>query len=362
MKKFSLCFTIFFLVQFSLSAQQNFDPGYIVRSDKDTVKGFVQSALESELTHTVKFKKELNAPVQEFTPDNLAGFGMDKEVYKSLYFLNTSGDTVSERAFVKLLVTGEYNLYNYRTASRDFFILQKDTTIHFLYDRETGVSGEIKKEGNYLNYLNLISVFCPKLAGHYDQVQFNNQSMTDFVYKVDNCSGQETAKSYFQKSKTVMKPIVFVGGLPVSGNSQFTASLVLQFTLPKVDSHLAFNIGVNYSNTTYTSTQRAYPSNQPYSQIKRDIITSVPFTIQYYILITRVRPYFLAGFSGAYVQETNNSANIPGAAAAPSPYFSGALVGAVGIEARIVSELYARAEWRYELFLEHPAIGLSYHF
>jgi hypothetical protein len=265
-------------------------------------------------------------------------------------------------AFVKLLVTGEYNLYNYRTVTRDFFILQKDTIVYFLYDRETGVSGEIEKEGNYLNYLNLISAFCQKLAGHYEQVSFNNGSMTNFVFKVDNCSEEGAAKSYFQKSKTVMEPIVFVGGLPVSGNSQFTASFTLRFTLPRVDNHLSFSIGLNYSNSTYTSTEQAFPSNQPYSQIKTDMIYSVPLTIQYDILITRVRPFFFAGFSGAYVKETNNSASLAGAAPPPNPYFTGALVGGVGIEARIISGLFARVEWRYEVFLQHPAIGLSYHF
>src|ERR1700685_2784639 len=275
------CFFSFCFIHFTLVAQQNFDPGYIIKHNQDTTKGLVGVAMEADLARSVKFKSEANAEWKEYTPADLLGFGIEKNVYRSKRFLNTSGDTLVETAFVKLLVTGEYNLYYYIKPDRNFYLLQKDTTIYFLYNRVTQSSGEILQEGNYLNYLNLISVPCEKLSNHYDQVGFDDKEMSDFVLKVDNCTSG-SATSFYQKPKTLIRPIIFVGGLPISGSTQLTASFTLRFTLPRLDKNSSFNIGINFSNTAQTNAERDY-SNHYYNLVTKNLIYSIPLTFQYNI-------------------------------------------------------------------------------
>ncbi len=352
------CLICLCLFHFALAAQQNFDPGYIIKHNQDTIRGYIEVVMESDLSRSVKFKKEGSSELNEYGPADLLGFGIEKNVYRSMRFLNTSGDTVTETAFVKQLLLGEYSLYYYMKPDRDFYIIQKDTTIYFLYNRVTSTSGEIVKEGNYWNILNLISIPCEKLAFRYEAVAFDDKEMTNFVQSVDNCIYGTKTTVYLQKPKTHIQPIVFAGGLPVSGSTQLTANFTLRITLPRLDKKSSFNIGVNYSYVTHTESERDI-SNHYYGLTTTDMIYSIPLTFQYNFTTTRIQPYFYVGFSGLYVVETNTS--LTGELPPPS-HFTGSAVAGIGIEARIASGLYIRADWRYEYILQNPAIGISYHF
>jgi hypothetical protein len=132
--KFIKCLVIFILIHFTLDAQQSFEPGYIVNHGQDTVKGFIAVVLNRDLTHSVKFKKEESAELKEYKPADLLGFGIGNDIYLSKHFLNTAQDSVMETAFVKQLVKGEYSLYSYSKDELIFYLLQKDTTVYFLYE------------------------------------------------------------------------------------------------------------------------------------------------------------------------------------------------------------------------------------
>ena len=357
MKFFKCLFILCFLRSF-LFAQQNFDPGYIVEHTRDTVRGYVEIAIEADLTSSIKFKKSNEEP-REYKPVDLLGFGIGQENYRSMEILNTAEDSVHETAFVKQLVTGEYNLYSYVKPNRRFYILQTDTILYFLYDRISRNTGQIDQEGNYYNYLHFISVNCEKLSNLYDRVGFNDQDMAGFVLKADNCISQTKATSYYQKPVSLIQPFLFVGGLPVSSMSQFTVGFTLRFTLPRVDKKTSFNVGIFYSNTTVESTERN-DYLYKYTLVTHNQVFSVPLTFQYNFTTTRVQPYFYTGFSASFLHKTSNSLtyDIP----TSSNKFGLALVAGIGVEARVASRLYVRADWRYEVILESPAFGLAYKF
>ncbi len=141
--KFIKCLVILCLLCPYLPAQQIFDPGYIITLNRDTVKGFIKDDLESELISAVKFKNDEGSVLKEYGPADLLGFAISKDIYKSMKFVNTAEDSVTETAFVKQLVKGEYNLYAYRKPDRFFYLLQKDTILYFLYDEVSHSTGEI---------------------------------------------------------------------------------------------------------------------------------------------------------------------------------------------------------------------------
>ena len=345
---------------FTLLAQQNFDPGYIIDHNRDTLKGFIKTVVEADLSESVHFKKEINGEWKQYGPSDLVGFGFDNEVFKSIRFHNTTDGNKMDTTFAKQLVSGQYNLFTYMKSARRFFLLQKDTSIYLLYDELFRNSGEIDQVANYQNYLNFISVPCDKLKNKYTQVGYDEKSIADFVQETNNCISGGSSVSYYQKQKTIMTPMIFVGGLPLSGqNSQITANFTLRLTLPHVDKQASLNIGLNYSSTTY---MMAYSKslNTIYQYYTREQITSIPFTVQYNVTQTRIQPYFYLGFSYAYIIKDNLAT---GYWVQPDEkYYGFAIVAGLGIEARVLSGLYVKADWRYELFMQYPAIGLSYHF
>jgi hypothetical protein len=360
--KFFKCLAIFILIHFTLNAQQSFDPGYIVKYAQDTVRGFIAVALNRDLTHSVKFKKEESAELKEYKPADLLGFGIGNDIYISKYFLNAAQDSVMETAFVKQLVKGEYSLYSYSKDELFFYLLQKDTTVYFLYDRVTDNLGEIKQEGNYLNYLNLISAGCEKLANTYSRIVYNDKDLADFVLKADNCSSNEKATNYYQKAKSEIHEIAFVGGFPPN-LTQFTANFTLQFSLPRVYKNLFFNIGVNYSFTAIQSSLNDY-NHDVYTN--NYSIISIPFTIQYNFTTSRFQPYFCAGFSGSIYNETSSYYTY-GEPQNPQ-HFVVSMAFGFGVQMMMGSHIYIRAEeagninGQYQMIFQNPAIGVAYRF
>ncbi len=360
--KFIQCFIIFILIHFTLFAQQKFETGYIIAHGQDTVKGFAEISLNSELSHSIKFKKEESAELKEYKPADLIGFGIGNDIYQSKHFLNTAQDSVMETAFVKQLVKGEYSLFSYSKDELIFYLLQKDTTIYFLYDRVTDNLGEIKQEGNYLNYLNLISAGCEKLANTYARVVYSDKGLADFVLKADNCSSNEKAINYYQKAKSEMHEIAFVGGFPPN-LTQFTANFTLQYSLPRVYKNLFFNIGINYSFTSVQSSLNDY-NHDIYTN--HYSIISIPFTIQYNFTTTRFQPYFYAGFSGAIYNESSSYYTY-GEPQDPQHFVISMALG-FGVQWMMNSHFYLRAEeaaninGQYQMIFQNPAVGVAYRF
>ncbi len=357
--KFIQCLVILCLLHSYLPAQQIFDPGYIITLNRDTVKGFIKEDLESDLISGIKFKHDGGSASKEYGPADLLGFSMGKDIYKSMRFLNTAEDSVMETAFVKQLVKGEYNLYAYRKADRFFYLVQKDTILYFLYDEVSRGTGEIMQKGNYYNYLNLIAVPCEKLTNLVGRVGYNDQDMAGFISKVDNCEKPGIATNYYQKPETLVQPMIFAGGLPAGDMNQFTASFILHITLPRIDKKTSINIGINYANLT-KKTEERNDYFFLYDLTTRYQIFSVPVTFQYNFTTSRVQPYFYAGMSAAYTSRSTNTQNyrIP----ASDHDFGLALVAGVGVQMRTISQLFIRADWRYEVVLQYPAVGIAYQF
>ena len=357
--KFIKCLVILCLLCSTLPAQQIFESGYIINPGGDTVKGFIKADLESDLISVAKFKKDEGSELKEFGPTELRGFGIGKDIYKSMRFVNTAEDSITETAFVKQLVKGEYNLYAYRKPDRFFYLLQKDTILYFLYDEVSRGTGEIIQKGNYFNYLNLIAVPCEKLTNLVGRVGYNDKDMAVFISKVDNCETPGIATNYYQKPKTLVQPMIFAGGLPAGDMNQFTASFILHITLPRIDKKTSVNIGINYSNVTKKTEERS-DYFFLYDLVTRYQIFSVPVTFQYNFTTSRVQPYFYAGMSPAYTSRSTNTRNynIP----ASDHDFGLTLIAGAGVQVRMFSQLFIRADWRYEVVLQYPAVGLAYQF
>jgi len=86
----------------------------------------------------------------------------------------------------------------------------------------------------------------------------------------------------------------------------------------------------------------------------------VPFTIQYNLIQGKVRPYIDAGLALNYLDigtQMSYSAN-----RTHDTKFGIGVVIAVGVEGYITSRLMVKADWRYELFLHYPTLGIGYFF
>jgi hypothetical protein len=202
-----------------------------------------------------------------------------------------------------------------------------------------------------------MAISCEKLIPEVDRVGFNDKDLSDFIVKLDNCDATGHSSNFYQKQKTQMDPVGFIGGWPVSSNSQFTLNFVLSFSIPRVDKKSSLNIGINYSNSTHpTADINNY--DQPYTLVTHYSMVSIPLTFQYNFTSSMVQPYIYGGFSFAFVNNTSNSQTTP----VRRSYSGFYPVAGLGIQAKVATGLYIKADWRYEVILQSPAIGISYRF
>ncbi|HMH32850.1 MAG TPA: outer membrane beta-barrel protein [Puia sp.] len=348
------------LLSLTVAAQNDYAPGFVVKPNKDTLRGYLQKSLEEEFSQKVIFKTDVNASVQTFSPADLLGFGFDNNVYKSLSYQNIAEDVpVWETSFVKQLVRGQYDLYTLLKKERRFYIIKKDTVTYFLYSTVYSSGGEYQQQGNYSSRLVLLQRECEKLNANPQAAGFGQKEMSRFIFELDNCVAPGSAQTLYHPAKLVSELFIFAGGLPLGNNGQLTVEGQWRFSSPSLNKKTFLNIGIRYSYTTtsYTPDPTYYGLTFP-TQLQNHEIISVPLTIQYNFFNGTVRPYIYAGFSGSYLYETTGGEHSNDAGFQKSFGFS--LVAGGGIEVRVVKRLFVKADYHYELLSQYPAIGIAY--
>ncbi len=362
MKHLSIAICMLFIYA-SPFAQSDYKPGYLVKNNKDTIKGFIEESIESDYSKQVNFKSDSASSVQIFLPGDIQYFGVGSAIYKSISFLNTDPEILKrDSCFAKKLVTGKYDLFVFSRRDRQFYLIKNDTSIYFLYNSLLSNNGELITQGNYINTLNLISIPCEKLASRYDRVGFGEKEMSEFVLALNKCISPETAVSYYQKPKSVMQIFIFAGGLPLGTQSQLTMEGLMRFSLPAVNKNTFLNVGFHYSST-HSVQSFGDPYYGSYSRNSIHTIYSVPLTVQYDFINGIIRPYIYGGVGIAYLHQTvSGEPDFIGSLDKPSQNFGISFVVGIGIEAKIINRLFVRVDYRYELVLQFPAIGIAYQF
>ncbi|SRR5579871_614143 len=356
------------LIAISFSSfAQTFSPGFIVKTNGDTLNGYLQEELRADIVNTIKFKTDnSSSSIQTFTPQEVTAFRYGSgDLYKSISFKNTLSDSASSRTCYALqLVTGFYNLYCYIENEQTYFVVLGNNISNFLYNSVENTNGETKIEGNYISRLQLLAASCSERSLHSLEITYSEKEISSFVNKLNNCIAPNTSSTnYYQKAKTRMGVTFFAGGIVLGKNrSQFTADAALSITYPQLSKNLSINIGAHYSYTSHDDREKGFGSSVDLS-VTKDEIFSIPLTVQYNLLRGIVQPFVYGGFAAAYLMEQSTYSvysGIPGSTS--SNKFGISAIGAVGIEGHFSKNFYVKAEWRYELLGQYPAIGLACNF
>ena len=355
----AICMSLIFT---SLLAQSNYKPGYLVKNNKDTVRGFILEAIESDYSKLVNFKSDSSSSAQIFLPGDIQSFGVGSSFYKSISFQNTDPEILKrDNCFAKQLVTGKYDLFVFARGDRQFYLIKSGTSTYFLYNSLLSNNGELITQGNYTNTLNLLSIPCERLASRYDRVGYGEKEMSDFVLALNKCISPETAVSYYQKPKSVMQIFLFAGGLPLGTESQVTIEGLMRFSIPSINKNTYLNIGLHYSSTHSIISKTDYYIGH-YKVNSTYNIYSIPLTAQYDLLSGRIRPYFFGGLGIAYLQQNINGEIEATGPTTPAQKFGLSFIVGAGIEAGITDRLFIRIDYRYEEVNQYPAIGIAYQF
>jgi len=363
-----LCTSLILSISICSFSQKEFYPGGVVKTNGDTLKGYLQEEIRKNIIETIKFKPLLDSSAfMLFTVNEVKSFKYDGgNLYQKISFENSSKDIfVKETLFARQLVGGSYDLYEILRGETTFYVITDGSNTYFLFNSVFNQGGELEKAGNYTNTLIQLTSTCNGPNLNPERVEYRDKEMIQFVLGLNNCiSPDKVAVNYYHKPKTQIQFFLYGGGLPLGNRSELAVEALVKFVYPQLNPNMSFNFGIHYSNTIKPVLRKDYTYSKVYTQTNYKI-TSFPLFVQYNFTRGVIQPYIYAGASAAYLNVNPDNPYNPydqGEEIYGNHEFNFEPLGGIGIEAYFTRWFIARIDWRYEYTFQFPTIGLALKF
>ncbi|MFV0538980.1 MAG: hypothetical protein ACK5M3_16680 [Dysgonomonas sp.] len=210
-----------------ICAQRNYREGYVLTSQNDTLRGWVDFRSDKQNSTICTFKSDPTGQEQEFHPKDIYGYRYlnDGKFYVSQ---EIEIDGIKKTVFLEFLLAGIENLYYYREGDVKYYILE-NMKGDFLYTSQeperkifTNNGDRYVKDLKYIGVLKYYFKDHPEIQKEVDQTQYNHESMIklvktyhDLVCTSDQLCTVFESKSIHDKYKT--KISVYIGYNHLSG-------------------------------------------------------------------------------------------------------------------------------------------------
>jgi hypothetical protein len=203
MHKFLFALSGFLLSVLTAQAQQ-FEPGYLVQANGDTVRGEVENGFWEDAPTTLRFRQQTAAPIQNRPTRTLRGFGLSSGRQWRAQILTYDAAAESRRDFVQpdaprtrlvtdtllteVLLNGPIGLtVAFRGSSPHYFVQRAGQPplelVNRVYSR-TGSNGRqmLSTVNNYREQLRMyLQPECPGVADRWDRLRFEPGALRDLL-------------------------------------------------------------------------------------------------------------------------------------------------------------------------------------
>jgi hypothetical protein len=168
-------------------------PGYIITSENDTLKGFIEKRSDKKNARKCNFRTNMDSGIQEYSPSELKEYKFDGDKYYVSKNFNLRRKEVN--LFLELLVGGAADLYffNEDNITDHYYIQKADGKFYELTDNDKLVESEGKfYSHNYKKYIGILKVAfkdCPLIFPEIDQMTLDRKSLIDITKKYHVCTG-----------------------------------------------------------------------------------------------------------------------------------------------------------------------------
>jgi hypothetical protein len=328
MKHLYLSFLLF-LSFGQLFAQKDFRSGYIVQHS-DTLRGQVDYRGLARSAKTTTFKANAGAAEQSFTPDQLTGFGFDRENvrYESKLVPATEAQP-EQRLFLHMLVKGKASLYTYRDDSDlDRFYLSKDEAplvelAQQVYNRPDPKTGKLYRivDQPFKGVLTSAFFDCPDMTEkRLDAVGLTARSLSQIVIAYNTCLGAEQyirqprkATASFYPVLSLARPTLSMSGSHMYARGEYehtglglAAGLGMEVFSPNFSEKLSMVVELLYAPYRFEGQvgPNAFGPNTSYDLLLDITYLKVPAQLRYTFPKGKIRPFANAGLTYAYAVST----------------------------------------------------------
>ncbi|WP_190927663.1 outer membrane beta-barrel protein [Hymenobacter armeniacus] len=319
----------------AVQAQQNFRPGYVVKTEGDTLRGQVQVRGAHRSEALCRFRPNSEAGTVDYKPAALRGYGLaNGQRYETRLVPTTDslGRPAQRQLFLEPLVSGRASLYT----RRDAF----DEVHYYLYLAQAGAGPVQELENRVVRRIytaneapEVIPVYrktlseafrdCFAVQPSLPKLEYTASSLAAVVRRYNACSEPEAVF----KSKDTGGPkrqgatVAFgvAGGVARTSmkfqgeislrNGTFTSvsplfGVYFTSTFPELNRNLELRVDALYQKLDYNDSYvaRGFSSvdlrEQASLQFQR---LAVPLQLRYYFRTNTLRPYVYAGVNGNYL-------------------------------------------------------------
>lgn len=307
----------------------DFRPGYIVLNNNDTIQGFLDYRGNKANSESCIFKKEMNSPVEVFTPTLIKAYRFNNSKYFVSMFLEQ--DFSAKTLFVEYLFKGRLDVYSYFDGIVTHYLAGKDGKLFELKSGEKMIERDGKsyvvKNTEYMGILNFIFSDHPE-ASKLSKIELTSESLIKSArqYHLDLCSNDSCIlfQKNVLKSKVSFGPLIGFHTLSYSIQDNSTGLLryiddsrlnqtfypsigfFVNSSLPQINDRLSLQYEVYYSANRITSQDKS-PGNSNIVYVNdlkytRQLVNN-SLVVKYEIPKYKLHPTFNAGiFANIAVQ------------------------------------------------------------
>lgn len=288
---------------FSLNAQGDFKPGYIIALNQDTIRGEIKSGSESRNAQVCVFRTGKDAEASEFHPGEIQAYRFTNGKY--YVTMDVEEDGVKKKVFIEYLVNGMADLYYLREQNSEQYYIRKE--------------GEDPLAITNIRMLKAAFSDCYEIQSSLDKATLSHNSLISMTEKYHDyvCDGEVCINYAREASRLRLHVMPYVGysmsTMRLRGENLFELfdfelskapvfGVQLDLGSNRLGEHFSFQLGAEFSNK----------SNPGYAEVTKyagDFFTydvhldgsflSFRFGTRYAFSGNRVRPSLGGGLEGA---------------------------------------------------------------
>ena len=308
-----------------ISAQKDFQPGWVIALIGDTIHGLVANNSFEVNAEKCEFKTDADAITQVFLPGQISSYRFtDGKYYVSDTIWHNHGKQV---VFLEYIIKGTLNVYLLRIDNHDLYYAQKEgndslfylenSDIYYEFDEvkreyyvsETKTYQKMRESNKYKGILNYLTIEVPSMQKDIQRLSLNRKNLTGLAREYHNAVCDSAACIVYEKE---IHPKVYLFYLPsylnyrhpdLHNNSfgSFSESVFspisfsVMYQLTGWNEKLYFNPQIGFYELNSTLKENNYYHTLSASTIEAS------FNFAYILRGKIIHPYIMAGVSVQYL-------------------------------------------------------------
>ncbi|MCD4730690.1 MAG: hypothetical protein K8R74_08830 [Bacteroidales bacterium] len=203
MKNTALTFILFLLINFCSFSQSDYQPGYVIKTNSDTLIGLINNKSLKKLSKSCIFKETEKSQQQKYNPEDLIGYKFTNGKYyisKKIY----SNDN-SKYVFLEFLINGKADLFYLKdTDGQHYFIQNENDSLYELLNTNSDIfvnsNRYIRENKEYIGILKNAFRDSREIQSEIDNSSYSHASLIKLTQNYHDYVCDEYACIRYQKN------------------------------------------------------------------------------------------------------------------------------------------------------------------